>query len=45
MALRLVSVEDLGQQGPPLNYFIHPYAEVAGTPHDGISARVTLRDL
>jgi transglutaminase-like putative cysteine protease len=33
------------QQGPPLNFFIEPYAEIDGVPHEGIDRRSTFKDL
>ena len=33
------------QAGPPLNYFIHPYAEVDDVPYDKVVGRYTFRDL
>ncbi|MBL4844690.1 MAG: transglutaminase domain-containing protein [Planctomycetes bacterium] len=33
------------QAGPPLNYFVDPYVEVAGAPHAGVSKQATWRDL
>jgi transglutaminase-like putative cysteine protease len=32
------------QQGPPLNFFIDPYAEVDGRPHAAIDRKVTFAD-
>jgi transglutaminase-like putative cysteine protease len=32
------------QQGPALNFFVDPYAEVDGRPHEAIDRKVTLRD-
>jgi hypothetical protein len=29
------------QQGPPLNFFIDPYAEVDGRPHEAIDRKIT----
>ena len=29
------------QQGPPLNFFVYPYAEVDGRPHDAIDHKFT----
>ncbi len=33
------------QQGPPLNNFIHPYVEVDGKPHEGVTYAVSFKDL
>ena len=33
------------QSGPPLNYFIYPYAEVDGQPYTDINKRFSFRDL
>lgn len=33
------------QQGPPLNYFIEPYAEVDGRPHGAVERRAAFRDV
>ncbi|QDV35556.1 transglutaminase-like domain-containing protein [Tautonia plasticadhaerens] len=33
------------QQGPPLNFFVDPYAEVDGVPHGEIERRITFEDL
>ncbi len=33
------------QQGPPLNYFAHAYAEIDGKPHAALTPVVTFRDL
>jgi transglutaminase-like putative cysteine protease len=33
------------QQGPSLNFFIDPYAEVDGKPHEAVDRKVTFRDL
>jgi transglutaminase-like putative cysteine protease len=33
------------QQGPPLNFFIYPYAEVDGKPHEAIDREFSFRDL
>jgi transglutaminase-like putative cysteine protease len=33
------------QQGPPLNYFVYPYAEVDGRPHEAIDRKFLFRDL
>ena len=33
------------QQGPPLNFFIHPYVEVDGTPHEKVKYTVTFKNL
>jgi transglutaminase-like putative cysteine protease len=38
--LRLVP----SQQGPPLNFFVYPYAEVDGRPHDAIEHKFTFND-
>ncbi len=32
------------QQGPPLNFFVDPYAEVDGQPHDAIDRKITFSD-
>jgi transglutaminase-like putative cysteine protease len=32
------------QQGPPLNFFVDPYAEVDGKPHGAVGRRVTFAD-
>ena len=32
------------QQGPPLNFFVYPYAEVDGRPHEAIDRRFTFTD-
>jgi hypothetical protein len=32
------------QQGPPLNFFVHPYAEVDGRPHQAIDGKFTFAD-
>jgi transglutaminase-like putative cysteine protease len=32
------------QQGPPLNFFVYPYAEVDGGPHEAIDRRITFAD-
>ncbi len=32
------------QQGPPLNFFVYPYAEVDGRPHEGIDREFTFAD-
>jgi transglutaminase-like putative cysteine protease len=32
------------QQGPPLNFFVDPYAEVDGRPHGAIDRKVTFTD-
>jgi transglutaminase-like putative cysteine protease len=32
------------QQGPPLNFFVYPYAEVDGKPHDAIDRKFTFAD-
>jgi transglutaminase-like putative cysteine protease len=32
------------QQGPALNFFVDPYAEVDGRPHEAIDRKVTFRD-
>jgi transglutaminase-like putative cysteine protease len=32
------------QQGPALNFFVDPYAEVDGRPHEAVDRRVTFRD-
>lgn len=31
------------QKGPPLNYFIHPYAEIRGRPFEEVEARYSFR--
>lgn len=33
------------QQGPPLNFFVYPYAEVDGKPHAGVEQTFAYRDL
>lgn len=33
------------QSGPPLNFFVDPYAEIDGTPHGAIDRSVESRDL
>jgi transglutaminase-like putative cysteine protease len=33
------------QQGPPLNFFVYPYAEVDGRPHEAIDREFTFTDL
>jgi transglutaminase-like putative cysteine protease len=33
------------QKGEPLNYFIYPYVEVDGKPHDAIEKKFAFRDL
>lgn len=33
------------QSGEPLNYFIYPYVEVDGAPHDGITLSFSFKDL
>ena len=33
------------QQGPPLNFFVYPYAEVDGRPHEDIDRQLQFRDL
>ncbi len=33
------------QQGPPLNFFVYPYAEVDGRPHEDVDRIVHFRDL
>lgn len=32
------------QHGAPLNFFVYPYAEVDGTPHEAIDRTLTFRD-
>jgi transglutaminase-like putative cysteine protease len=32
------------QKGPPLNFFVYPYAEVDGRPHDAIDHKFTFRE-
>jgi transglutaminase-like putative cysteine protease len=32
------------QRGGPLNFFVEPYAEVDGRPHQAVDRRVTFRD-
>ena len=32
------------QHGPPLNFFVYPYAEVDGKPHDAIDRKFTFAD-
>ncbi len=34
-----------GQKGEPLNYFIYPYVEVDGVPHEDRTLRFGFRDL
>lgn len=36
---------DPRQGGPPLNYFVYPYAEVDGQPFDGVTQTFSFRDL
>jgi transglutaminase-like putative cysteine protease len=38
--LRLVPA----QQGPPLNYFVYPYAEVDGKPHEAVERKFAFTD-
>lgn len=33
------------QQGPPLNFFVYPYAEIDGKPHEAIDHSFTFADL
>jgi hypothetical protein len=33
------------QQGPPLNFFVYPYAEVDGRPHEAIDRKLEYRDM
>lgn len=33
------------QQGPPLNFFVYPYAEVDGRPHEAIERQLQFQDL
>jgi hypothetical protein len=33
-----------GQQGPPLNFFVDPYAELDGRPHAAIDRKATFHD-
>ncbi len=33
------------QQGPPLNYFVHPYVEIDGVPHDEVKYTVYFKDI
>ncbi|MHC5537229.1 transglutaminase-like domain-containing protein [Singulisphaera rosea] len=33
------------QQGAPLNFFIYPYAEIDGKPHEGVAHSFTFADL
>ena len=33
------------QKGEPLNYFIYPYVEVDGIPHDKMTLRFSFGDL
>jgi transglutaminase-like putative cysteine protease len=33
------------QQGPPLNFFVYPYAEADGKPHEAIDRKFSFRDL
>ena len=32
------------QQGPPLNFFVYPYAEIDGRPHENIDHNFTFKD-
>jgi transglutaminase-like putative cysteine protease len=32
------------QQGPPLNFFVYPYVEVDGRPHDAVDLKFTFTD-
>jgi transglutaminase-like putative cysteine protease len=32
------------QKGPPLNFFVYPYAELDGSPHDAIDRKFTFTD-
>jgi hypothetical protein len=32
------------QQGPPLNFFVYPYAEIDGQPHEAIDRKTTFID-
>jgi transglutaminase-like putative cysteine protease len=32
------------QQGPPLNFFVYPYAEVDGRPHEAVNRKITFSD-
>lgn len=32
------------QKGPPLNFFVYPYAELDGKPHDAIDRKITFAD-
>ncbi len=32
------------QQGPPLNFFVYPYAEIDGRPHENINCSFTFKD-
>lgn len=32
------------QRGPPLNFFVYPYAEVDGRPHEAIDRQITFAD-
>jgi transglutaminase-like putative cysteine protease len=33
------------QKGPPLNYFVYPYAEVDGVPFSGVQKKTSYKDL
>jgi|SRR5579875_2445132 len=33
------------QDGPPVNYFVYPYAEAGGKPYDSIKCQFSFRDL
>jgi hypothetical protein len=32
------------QHGPPLNFFVYPYSEIDGRPHEAIDGQFTFRD-
>src|SRR5262249_33084235 len=32
------------QRGPPLNFFVYPYVEVDGKPHEAIDRKITFAD-
>lgn len=36
---------DPPQQGPALNFFIYPYVEIDGKPHEGVQRRFAFKDL
>ena len=41
----LPSTKPSPQQGPPLNFFIYPYAELDGKPFDGVTRTFHYEDL